>query len=81
MLSKCVVSSTLPVILAPEGLHTHALRYVPDPNGAVFGIGDDELVLRMEYDTRYVIRVPPERVDLPRFRLCRGVAARDQPRA
>ena len=57
------------VVLAPERLNTHALLDVPDADGAVLRVRDDEVVLRVEHDTADVVRVSAQRVHLPRLGL------------
>mmetsp|Transcript_4767 Transcript_4767/g.19100 ORF Transcript_4767/g.19100 Transcript_4767/m.19100 type:complete len:720 (-) Transcript_4767:150-2309(-) len=57
------------VLLASERLDAEALADVPDPDGSVLRVRQDELVLRMEDDARHVVRVPPHGVHLPRLGL------------
>lgn len=56
-----------PVILASEGLDGGSFAHVPDANGLVLGVGDDELVLGVEEGTGDVVEVAAAGVDLPSF--------------
>mmetsp|Transcript_35164 Transcript_35164/g.101267 ORF Transcript_35164/g.101267 Transcript_35164/m.101267 type:complete len:220 (-) Transcript_35164:378-1037(-) len=57
------------VVLPPEGVDADALRGVPHADRAVLGVGQDQLLLRVEHDAGHVVEVAPERVDLPRLRV------------
>lgn len=46
-------------------VNLHAAVHVPEPQGPVFGIRDEDLHARVEHDTRHVIGVALEGVHLP----------------
>lgn len=53
----------------PERLHTYPLGHIPNSNGSVFRVGNHQLLLGVEQTTRYIVRMSPECVHLPRFSL------------
>lgn len=44
--------------------------HVPDADGLVLAVADDELLSRMEDDARHIVEVAATRVDLPRLSVC-----------
>ncbi len=57
------------IMLAPEGLHSGALRQVPDAHGLVLAARHDQFVFGVEQSGGDIVEVPSARVDLPRLRL------------
>lgn len=51
--------------LSAEGMETDAPRQVPDANGAILRVGDEEVALSVEHEARHVVRVASQRVNLP----------------
>lgn len=57
------------IVLAPEGLHSRALREVPDAHGFVLTARHDQLVFGVEQSGGDIVEVTSARVNLPCLRL------------
>mmetsp|Transcript_113163 Transcript_113163/g.359657 ORF Transcript_113163/g.359657 Transcript_113163/m.359657 type:complete len:399 (-) Transcript_113163:752-1948(-) len=53
------------VVFPAEGVDACSLSGVPHPDGAILGIGDDEVLLRVEHHARDVVEMTSQRVHLP----------------
>ena len=49
--------------------------HVPDADGLVLAVADDQLLSRVEDDARHIVKVAATRVDLPRLGVCSGQQA------
>lgn len=54
----------------PEGLDAGALGHVPDADGLVLRVTEDEVLARVEDRARNIVEVPAARVNLPGPRFC-----------
>ena len=55
------------IVLAAKRLRPGALGHVPDANGLVLRVGDDDVLPGVEHHAGDVVDVPAQRVHLPRF--------------
>lgn len=64
---KSRVSSQDPeaVMLAPVGVEADALAHVPDSDGLIFWVGEDQFLPWMEHDTGHIVVVPTAWVNFP----------------
>ena len=51
----------------PECVEAGPLGGVPDPDGLVLRVGEDQVLARVEDHARHVVVVAPARVHLPRL--------------
>mmetsp|Transcript_159069 Transcript_159069/g.386335 ORF Transcript_159069/g.386335 Transcript_159069/m.386335 type:complete len:322 (+) Transcript_159069:1299-2264(+) len=58
-----------PVVLAAERLYPHLLAHIPDADGAVLGVGEHQLLARVEQHARHIVCVAAQGVHLPRLGL------------
>ena len=54
-----------PVVLTADGLHARALLHVPHANGLILAVANDELLSRMENNTRNIVEMTTARVHFP----------------
>ena len=54
-----------PVMFPPEGVKTGSLGRVPNPNGLVFAVGDNQVLTRVKDDAADVVVMAATRVNLP----------------
>ena len=52
-------------MLAPEGVQTGLIAHVPHPDALVLGVGEDQLLSRMEDGAGHVVVMTSTRVHLP----------------
>lgn len=57
------------VVVPAEGLHSGPFGHVPHADALVLGVGQDELLARVEDGTGHVVVVAPARIQLPRLGL------------
>ena len=53
------------VVLPPEGVQAGPLGRVPHPDGLVLGVGDDQVLPRVEDDAGHVVVVAAASVNFP----------------
>ena len=54
-------------VKVPECVQASPLGGVPDPDGLVLRVGEDQVLARVEDHARHVVVVAPARVNLPRL--------------
>lgn len=57
------------VMFATEGVKTDALGHVPDSDGLILCVREDQFLPWMEHNTGHVVVVPTARVHLPGLKL------------
>ena len=53
------------IVVPTEGLHPGPLGHVPHPDALVLGVGQDELLARVENGAGHVVVVTAARIQLP----------------
>lgn len=53
------------IVVPAEGLHSGPFGHIPDPDALVLGVGEDELLARVEDGTGHVVVVAAARIQLP----------------
>ena len=54
-----------PVVVSAKSMETGALGHVPDPNGFIFRVGQNQILRRMKKNTRHIIEMAPQSIHLP----------------
>lgn len=53
------------IVVSTEGLHTGPFGHIPHPDALVLGVGQNELLARMEDGTGHVVVVTATGIQLP----------------